>query len=166
MQTNCDTLEWHVARILHKSKKQCHTIQKHTQAKCKLLVVRHGKPTVAPIYKGQKHEYKGTTIKIKEFWFCVEQIMCCVMGPKCSHVLTRPKILEVWLVLTGTNLTHTEVIKLEEAGICLLSSVPISPRRFLSSSRVFQHVFVDSSLTTTCQKNLFSLEWQTSLSKL
>ena len=67
VETDCDTSEWHIARILHKSKKRRHGIQKHTQAKCKLLVVRHGKPTTTPTYKGQKREYKGTTIDIEKF---------------------------------------------------------------------------------------------------
>ena len=134
VETNCYTSEWHIVRILHKSKKWCHTIQKHTQAKYKLLVVRHGKPIAAPTCKGQKCKYKGTTIEIEEFWFCLDQILRCVMGPKHSHVLTQPEILEVWHVLTDTNLTHTEVIELEEAGLCLQSNVPISPRRLLTPS--------------------------------
>ena len=62
------------------------------------------------------------------------------MGPKHSYVLIRPEILEVWHVLIGTNLTRTKVIELEEVGFCLQFSVPISPHRLLSSSRVFQHV--------------------------
>ena len=107
VETDCDASEWHIARISHKSKKWCHAIQTHTQAKCKLLVVRHGKPTAAPTYKGQKREYKGTTIQSEDFWFCADQIARCVMGPKRSHVLTRPDILEVWHVLTGTNLSRT-----------------------------------------------------------
>ena len=88
VETNCDTSELYIARILHKSKKRCHAIQKHTQAKCKFLVVRHGKSTIALTYKGQKHEYKGITIEIKKFWFCLDQIAHCVIRPKHSHVLT------------------------------------------------------------------------------
>ena len=108
--------------------------------KCKLLVVRHEKPTVAPSYKGHKRKYKGTTIEINEFWFCPDQIACWVMGPKHSQVLTWPKILEVWHVLTGTNFILTEVIELEEVGFFLQFNVLISPRRFLSSFRVVQLV--------------------------
>ena len=81
VETSYDTLEWHIAKILHKSKKRCHAIQNHTQAMCKLLVVRHGKPRTAPTYKGQRHEYNGTIIDIEEFWFCLDQIVRYIMGP-------------------------------------------------------------------------------------
>ena len=49
------------------------------------------------------------------------------MGPKRSHVLTQPEIPEVWHVLTGTNITRTEVIELEEVGFYLQFNVPIFP---------------------------------------
>ena len=102
-----------------------------------MLVVRHGKPIVASTYKGKKREYKGTTIEIEEFWFCPDPIACCVMGPKRSYVLTRPEILEIWHVLTSTNLTRTKGIELEEFRFHVQSSVPIFPRRLLSSSILF-----------------------------
>jgi hypothetical protein len=138
METDCDTSEWHIARLSHKSRKQCHAIQKYTQAKCKLLIVRHGISTAAPTYRGQKREYKGTAVQTEDFWFCADQIARCVMGPKRSHVLTRPEIPEIWPVLIGTNLSRTEIIEFEEAGFRLQSSIPMSPRRLFTSSRIFE----------------------------
>ena len=80
-----------------------------------------------PYLQRAKVEYKGISIEIKEFWFCLDQIARCVMGPKRSHVLTQPEIPEVWHVLTGTNITRTEVIELEEVGFYLQFNVPIFP---------------------------------------
>jgi len=137
VETDCDTLEWHIARISHKSRKQCHAVQKYTQAKCKLLIVRH---TIAPIYKGQKCKYKGTAVQTKDFWFCAVQIAQCIMGPKRSYILTRPEIPDVWPILIGTNLTRTKIIELEEARFYLQSSLLMSPQRLFTSSRVFEPV--------------------------
>ena len=88
-----------------------------------------------PTYKGQTREYKGTTIKIHEFWFCPNQIARCV--PMFLH---DPKSLKFGMFLLAPTLHVLKSLSLKKLGFCLQSRVPISPRRFLSSSRVFQHV--------------------------
>ena len=62
------------------------------------------------------------------------------MGPRRSHVLTRPLVPEVWLVMVGTNLTSSEVILFEEPRFCLQERAALSPRRLFMSSNLFEMV--------------------------
>ena len=137
-ETDCNPTEWHIARISVKSKRKCHAIQAQTEVKCKMFIVRGFKATAAPMYKGQKREYKGTNVETDEFWFCPDDIKRCVLGPRRSHVLSRPQIPEIWPVMLGTNLSSEEIILFEEAGFRLQERPSLSPRRLFTSSKLFE----------------------------
>ena len=140
LETDCDPSEWHIARISVKSKRKCHAIQAETEIKCKMFIARGARATAAPLYRGQKREFKGTRVETDEFWFCPDDIHRCVMGPRRSHVLSRPQVPEVWPVLIGTNLTLDEIILFEEAGFRLQECPSMSPRRLFTSSKLFEVV--------------------------
>ena len=138
LETDCNLSDWHIARISVKSKRKCHAIQSETEDKCKMIIVRGSKATAAPMYVGQKREFKGTRVETDEFWFCPDDIKRCVMGPRRSHVLSRPQIPEIWPVMIGTNLTTDEIILFEDAGFHLQEQPTLSPRRLFTSSKLFE----------------------------
>jgi hypothetical protein len=67
-----------------------------------------------------------------------------VKGTKCSWILDWPQVPDVWLVLSGTNLTRHETLLLQDAGFKLQERPSMSPRRMfilsnLSEAPVFDH---------------------------
>ena len=133
LEIDCDTSKW------HKSRKQCHAVQAGNGNKCKMLIAKGGKATAAPTYyRGTRTEYKGTKPQTTDFWFCPDQIARCVMGPKRFFVIDRPEIPDVWPVLSGMDLTRSEILELQEAGFCLESTTALLPRRLFTTSKVFE----------------------------
>jgi hypothetical protein len=47
-----------------------------------------------------------------DFWFCPNDIECCVKGTKRSWILDWPQVPDVWPILSGTNLTRQETLLL------------------------------------------------------
>jgi len=88
LEIDCDPSEWHIACISVKSKKKCHAIQSQTEMKCKRMIARGSKATVALMYKGQKHKFRSSKVETDEFWFYLDDIQHCVLGPRRSHVLS------------------------------------------------------------------------------
>jgi len=140
LETDCDVTKWHIARITQKSKKRCHAVQANNNSKCQMLIVRGGKATAAPTYRGLKQKFRAEGSDTEDFWFCPDQIARCVMGPKRGFVITRPEIPDVWPVLTGTDLSRHEILELQEAGFNLQSTTPLSPRRLFAGSKLFEAV--------------------------
>ena len=140
LESDCDTSKWHIARISEKSRKQCHAVQAGNGNKCKMVIATGRKATAAPTYRGRRKDKFKESPVIEDFWFCPDQIARCVMGPKRFFVIDRPQIPEIWPVLTGTDLTRSEILELQEAGFCLQSTTPLSPRRLFSTSKAFEPV--------------------------
>ena len=59
------------------------------------------------------------------------------------RVIDWPQVPDIWLVLTGTNLTRQERLLLQEAGFRLQDRPPMSPRRLFTMSNVFEAVLYD-----------------------
>jgi hypothetical protein len=112
LEIDCDVTKWHIALINHKSKRRCHAVQANNNSKCQMLIVRGGKATTAPTYRGVKQKWRAEGTDTEDFWFCPDQIARCKMGPKRGFVLTRPELRDVWLVLTGTDLSRHEILEL------------------------------------------------------
>ena len=74
-----------------------------------------------------------TTPKIENIFFCPNDIERCVKDSRCKWVdkfsadQERPPIPPMWLVKLGSNLTHPEILKLENAGFQLLQKEHITP---------------------------------------
>jgi hypothetical protein len=64
-----------------------------------------------------------------EFFFCNDDIVCCVKGTIQKWVQSRPDIPSIWPVKIETNLSTKEILDLESAGFQLPSRAVISPRR-------------------------------------
>lgn len=54
-----------------------------------------------------------------KFWFCVDDIICCVKGSEKKWMLDWPNILIVWLVKVGGKLSWEEVFALKDDGFQL-----------------------------------------------
>ena len=64
-----------------------------------------------------------------EFFFCNDDIECCVKGTTRKWVQSRSDISSIWPVKIGTNLSRKEILDLESAGFQLPERAVISPRR-------------------------------------
>ena len=81
-ETACKEAEWHIARLPKTSAKACFTQQAITKKKCEAKIVQGNKFTAAPTYTGimqDAHKKRPETI---EFFFCNDNIECCVKGTK------------------------------------------------------------------------------------
>ena len=129
LESDCDPLKWHIARLPKKSARRCQALQAHTGEQCNAKVQRGSHGTPAPTYAGLKKDYRSPRNVPAEFWFCPDDIGRCVKGSKRPFVVDWPAVPMTWPVKVGTNLTVQEVLALEEAGFQLQQRGALSPRR-------------------------------------
>jgi hypothetical protein len=130
--------QWHIARISHRSSCKCHAQQRITDVKCTTLIAKGSKGTHVPTYRRRKTQYSGSKVIVTDFWFCLDDIEHCVKGTKRLWVLDWPQVPNVWLVLSGTNLTRQETLLLQDAGFKLQERPSMSPRRMFMLSNLFE----------------------------
>jgi hypothetical protein len=106
LESDCDMSEWHIARISHGSSCKCHAQQAATKVKYTARIAKGSKGTPAPTYRGRKTQYGGNKEIVTDFWFCPDDIKCCVKGTKRSWILDWPQVPDVWPDFSGTNLIH------------------------------------------------------------
>jgi MFS superfamily sulfate permease-like transporter len=111
-----------------------------TKKKCTVKIVSNSKSISAPAYLGVWNYYKFTTPKSEKCFFFPDDIECCVKGSRRRWVdkffvdQERPPIPPVWPVKIGTNLTHPEIVKLENAGFLLPQKERITSTRLFNIS--------------------------------
>ena len=124
-ESNVNERTWHIARIPKTSAKACWAQMAVTKKKCTTRIVLHGKSTSAPTYSGLWQNVRFNREKHMQFFFCSNDIERCVKGSRrkwiipYSDTLERPPIPTIWPVKIETNLTHTEIVALENAGFQL-----------------------------------------------
>ena len=140
-ETKVDERLWHIARLPKTSSKACWAQQAVTKKKkCVQKIVKNGKSTPAPTYTGTYISYKLNRVETMPFFFCADDIECCVKGSRrkwvtrFSDVEDRPPIPAIWPVKIGTNLKGSEILALERAGFQLPSKQQVSPRRLFSTA--------------------------------
>jgi hypothetical protein len=143
LESDCDMSQWHIARISYKSSCKCHAQQAATNFKCTARIAKGSKDTAAPTYRERNTQYGGTKVIVSDFWFCPDDIKRCVKGSKRSLVLDWPQVLDVWPVLSGTNLTREEILLLQDAGFKLQERPSMSPRRMFALSNLFEAPIFD-----------------------
>ena len=129
MESNCDPKLWHIARLSKSSGRQCQALQAISREACRTKISQGRNGTPAPTYAGMKKDLRMGHNVEAEFFFCPDNIHRCVMGSKRPLVLDWPPIPLTWPVKFGTNLTHEEVLKLEDAGFQLQQQEALSPRQ-------------------------------------
>jgi hypothetical protein len=72
-----------------------------------------------PCYNGLWFDLKGSASIRHKFWFCANDLTCCVGGIGRKYYVDRPLVPSMWSMQVGTNLTHFEVTTLEEAGFVM-----------------------------------------------
>ena len=68
-----------------------------------------------------------------KFWFCPNDIKCCVSDNKKKYVLDWPVVPNTLPVKVGTNLSRQEVLALEDVGFQLQQGEVLSSPRRLST---------------------------------
>lgn len=86
----------------------------------------HG--THAPMYKGMKKEFHFTNNVEYEYWFCCDDIKCCVSGSKKKYVIDWVIVPSTRLMNIGTNMFKEEVLTLEDTRFQLQQREALSPR--------------------------------------
>jgi len=72
------------------------------QVHCKIAKGRGGTPS--PTYCRRKEDYGSKSEVLADFWFYWDDIDQYMKGTKHKWIIDWPEVLEVWLVLIGTNL--------------------------------------------------------------
>jgi hypothetical protein len=111
--------------------------------KCTAKIARGQNGTPAPIYRGRKEDYGNKREVVADFWFCGDDIECCVKGSKRKWVIDWPEVPDVWPILTGTTLSREETLLLRHAGFRLQERPILSPRRLFNMSKIFETVLYD-----------------------
>jgi hypothetical protein len=128
-KTACQETEWHISRLPKTLAKACFAQQAITKKNCKAKIVQGNTATAAPTYIGVMKHYQKKTDKVMEFFFCNDDIECCIKGTKWRWVKSKLDVPNVWPVKIGTNLSKKEILDLERAGFQLPQRAVISPRR-------------------------------------
>jgi hypothetical protein len=131
---------WHIARVPYNSSKSCWAMPVVTKNKCTAKIVSNSNSTSTPAYLGVWNYYKFTTPKVEKFFFCPDDIERCIKGSRRKWVdkfsvdQERPPIPLVWHVKIGTNLTRSEIVKLENVGFQLPQKERITPTRLFNTA--------------------------------
>ena len=134
--------------------------------KCKLLVIGHGKPTAALLKQGKSVSIRAQQLKSRVFGFVYTKLCVASWDLSVPMFLHDPKSLKFGLFLLVPTIPVLKSLSLKKLGFAY------NPTTYFPSmtSLLVQGIstsFKDSLLTNTCRKNdPFSLEWQTSSSKL
>jgi hypothetical protein len=73
-----------------------------------------------------------------DFWFCPNDIECCVKGTKRSWILDWPQVPDVWPILSGTNLTPQETLLPQDACFKLQECPSMSSRHIFTLSNLIE----------------------------
>ena len=109
-----------------------------TKVKCTTRIAKGSKGILTPTYQDRKTQYGSNKESVTNFWFCSNDIERYVKGTKHSWVLDWPQVLDVWLVLSGTNLTRHETLLLQDARFKLQKHLSMSPRHVFTLSNLFE----------------------------
>ena len=125
LESTINEKTWHIARVPKTSAKACWAQMAMTKKKCTARIVLHGKSTPASTYSGAWRNVRLNREEQMQFFFCSDDIERCVKGSRrkwnipYSDTQERPPVPTVWPVKIGTNLTHSEIVALENAGFQL-----------------------------------------------
>ena len=67
-----------------------------------------------------------------EFWFCPNDIKCCVSDNTKKYVLDWPIVPNKWRMKIGINLSRKKILMLEDARFQLQQMEVMSPHHMLS----------------------------------
>jgi len=119
-ESMCDETQWHITRLPKTSAKACFALQAITKKKCTAQIIQNNMATTATMYIGMMVNYKKNKIDRMQFFFCNDDIECCVKGTKRKWVLSIPPVPNIWPVKMDTKLTKEEILALEATGFTLL----------------------------------------------
>jgi hypothetical protein len=92
----------------------------------------HGSPHIHWRYAKRSQEKP----EVMEFFFCNDDIVCCVKGTKRKWVQSRLDIPSIWPLKIGTNLSKKEILDFESVGFQLPQRAVISLRRLFGTEEL------------------------------
>jgi len=112
---------WHIEQCPPKSNNQCFNVQKNNKhySMTKIILIKIIINILILCYDGWWSNFSGGPCECHKFWFCHNDLNCCVgrLGEK--YVVDRFHVLPMWHVQEGTNVNQNEVIMLEKTSfIC------------------------------------------------
>ena len=125
----CNEMLWHIARLPKTSGKACFALQAITKKKYTTQIVQNNIPTEAPTYTGMMVNYRKNRNERMQFFFCNDDIECCVKGTRRKWVLSVPAVPTIWPMKVGTKLSVAEILASKVADFRLPQCQVISPRR-------------------------------------
>jgi hypothetical protein len=90
LKTDCLASNCHIARLPPNLAKRCWVLQAITGTMCNAKVGTGKHVTPTSTYKGLKKEFRSPNNVEYEFWFCPDDIKCCVSGSKKKYMLDWP----------------------------------------------------------------------------
>ena len=141
--TDCSSSHWQIARVPANSAKRCWALQANIWTLCnaKVGTGKHGTP--ASTFKGLKKEYRSTNNMEYKFWFCPDDIKCCVSENNKKYVLDWLVTPNIWHVKIFTSLLRHEVLALEDVGFQLQQTEALSPCHGLLTITMFSIPHID-----------------------
>ncbi len=113
---------WRIESYPMKLNSLCSMLQKDNKHYYKVRIIsketNHG--IHALCYVGHWFAAKGVLNELHKFWFCHDDLLCCVGGTSRKYAFNRPTLPSLWPMQLGKNLTQIEVVALEEVGSLLL----------------------------------------------
>ena len=103
-------------------------------------IIVNDRSTPAPTYTGVWSNVRLNRKQPMQFYFCSDDIDCCVKGSRRKWVLLfsnnkdRPPIPFTWPVKVGTKFTRQKIEMLENAGFQLPQKERITPTRLFNTS--------------------------------
>jgi hypothetical protein len=115
--------KWNLAyrKMFLMSHVQCFALQKSTKHfdATRIITKLTYIGVLTPTYSGLWSQFLKTPLKFHNFWFCVDDMNCCIDSTKCKYALDRPVVLKNWPIKTKTNFTQDEIKSFEEARFVL-----------------------------------------------
>ena len=118
-----------------------------TMKKCIARIALHGKSTPTPTYSSLWQNVKFNHEEHMQFFFCSNNIERCVKGSRHKWIIPYSDTSEklpiptIWPVKIGTNLTHSEIVVLENAGFQLPQRERITLNRLFSNFALHVDLF-------------------------
>ena len=113
VETKRPTSWWDIAKLLSNSTKRFWAMQANTMTLCnaKLRIGKHDIPTLT--HKRIKKKFRSVNNVEYEFWFCRDDIKCCISATKKKYMLNQPIVPNTWLMKIWTNISK-ELLAFED----------------------------------------------------
>ena len=105
-------MAWRIERILPSSS-VLYSSHSTNGMKCNAKIAKYRRVVAAPTFNGIQYLRKSREIEQMQFWFCPGKFQAYIKDSRSRSMVHFPALPLVWLIMSGTNLTQTEVDEFE-----------------------------------------------------